>query len=328
VKQMGAICATLLLAVLDSTLSFASSPVTPDNVRLLREEVRIRVSLYPEDVLFLDDTRIVIADGTARSLLWDLTAPTGTPPRDLAGMGAVLALSADGSTLACVTSGTVSLWTSDSFQKLADLQTLSATPNPTAAFAPSGNLLAVTNQRDDIQMVDLTAGTLVATLTGHNSNLFDLAFSPDGRMLATAGGWSGSTTDADSCIKVWDVASGALLATLPTIDLMDNHAMAFSPDSVRLFSGAAEGFAAWDTETWARIHTSPGGSYGLAVSPDGRLLALASWEGVIRLVNLATMRTARDLGAPATPLGVSFSPDGTRLAASFDDGTVIVWQMP
>jgi len=89
--------------------------------------------------------------------------------------------------------------------------------------------------------------------------------------------------------------------------------------------------AVWDTTTWERAYDSGSsfsGNSGLALSPNQELLAIAHWGGTIRVVDLSTMRTLRDLPAPATPVDVAFSPDGTRLAASFQDGSVIVWATP
>jgi WD40 repeat protein len=319
--------AVLILTVAGSTVSFAT-PIGPDNVRLLREEARVHVAFYPGSLLFLDATRLAVA-GTDRTALWDVAAGPGAQLAELAELGQVLAVSSDGSLLAaCTRARAVSVWRTDSLERVADVVVLRDTPYPSAAFSPDGLTLAVTNRHDEIELWDIQSGSRTATLVGHNSNLFGLTFSPDGRFLATAGGWSGSSADSDSCIKIWQPSTGALIATLPTIDLMDNHAIAFSADSARLFSAAAEALAAWDTQSWARVLTSPGGNGGLAVSPDGRLLALAYWGGSIRILESATMRVVRDLPAVDTPLSVRFSPDGARLAAGFQDGTVVVWRAP
>ncbi len=161
--------------------------------------------------------------------------------------------------------------------------------------------------------------------------MFDLAFSPDSRIPATARGRSGSTTDADSCITVWEVASAALVVTLPTIDIGDGHAIAFAAEGAGLISGGISALVAWDTTSWARVYdgaSSYSGSYSLAVSPDQQHLALPPLSGSIRFVDLRTLNTLRGLSAPDEPMGVAFSPDGARFAASLCDGTVMVWTTP
>lgn len=301
-----------------------------DSGPVLPEEARVRVGFAPDLLVFLNDARIAIVGRSASwTSLWDLV---GSPqaPLDVPALGQVLAVSRDQTNVAaCTRGGAVALWRADPLEPRVSLVTLQDTLYPIAAFSPDGRSLAVTNRRDEIELWDTESAALTATLVGHNSNLFDITFAPDGRLLATAGGLSGGSTDADSCVKVWDTATGALVASLPTIDIGDNHATAFTADGGRLFSGGPSRLVAWSTATWERVYDS-GPSYpgnaGLAISPDGRLLALASWAGSIRLVDLGTMSVLRDLPAPATPVDVCFSPDGSRIAACFQDQSVIVWR--
>ena len=329
-KLAASMVVTLGLAV-GFAVQVYSDPITPDNVRTLTEEVRINVGFFPETLVFLSDTRIAVASRT-RCVIWDL--PTGGQGEllDVSEIGRVLDLSADRSALAvCTPSGAVSLWSTDPFEQRSVVCALRATPYPHAAFSPDGRVLAVTNRHNDVELWDLQSASQAANLTGHRTNLFDVAFSPDGLTLAVAGGVSGGATDDDSCIKVWDAATGALLSRLPTADIGDNHAIAFARTGARLISAGNFRVVVWDTASWARVYeTGPSFActYGMAVSSDEQLLALAMEAGRICVMELATMRTLRCLTGPGDGLDAAFSPAGTRLAASFADGTVIVWTAP
>ena len=79
---------------------------------------------------------------------------------------------------------------------------------------------------------------------------------------------------------------------------------------------------------WERAYDSgPShpGSYGISVSPNGQLLAVASDARSILLIDLETMRRLKTIRTGAEVLNVDFSPDGTRLAASGMDGVARVW---
>lgn len=308
----------------------ACAPIGLGNVSALVERGRLDVGFYPGGIVFLGNARLAVLGplGTVFCDLVDGRWMTGTMA--LQG-GEVLAIMSDRSTLAvCAPSGELSLRSSDTLEKQVVICRLAGTDYPRAAFSLDGRLLAVTNHRVNVDVWDVTTPTLVATLEGHSSNLFGFAFSPDGRTLATAGGKSGGTRQG-SCIKVWDAATWTLLADLPTADIGDNHATSFAAGGARFLSGGNYRLVAWDTATWARVfETEPGCPciYGMSISPTGELLALALDTGYVSLVDLATMRTLRNLRGPAEGVGAAFSPDGQWLATSFSDGSVALWTAP
>ena len=103
-----------------------------------------------------------------------------------------------------------------------------------AAISPDGHTVAVGEVRgepDDVTLLDSETGMVVARLTGHQAGVHALAFSPDGRTLATAG--------LDSCIKLWDVAHGKELTTFST-GIGIGRSIAFSRNGAWLALGAAE----------------------------------------------------------------------------------------
>ena len=162
---------------------------------------------------------------------------------------------------------------------------------------------------------------LARTLAGHTSAIAGVAFSPDGRLLATA--------SSDGTARVWDPATGEYLRTLT------GHAsrvlgVAFSPDG-RLLAAASDDATArvWDPATGDCLRTLTGHTgavYGVAFSPDGRLLATASDDGTARVWDPATGDCLRTLtGHTDSPIGVAFSPDGRLLATASHDRTARVW---
>ncbi|MBC7318837.1 PD40 domain-containing protein [Candidatus Bipolaricaulota bacterium] len=73
-------------------------------------------------------------------------------------------------------------------------------------------------------------------------------------------------------------------------------------------------------------HTEP--VLSVAFSPDGSLLASGSWDGTIKLWNVATGEELRTLtGHTGYVYSVAFSPDGKILASGSDDGTVLLWDV-
>jgi WD40 repeat protein/serine/threonine protein kinase len=147
-------------------------------------------------------------------------------------------------------------------------------------------------------------------LRGHDSAVFTVAFSPDGKTLAS-GDWDGN-------VKLWDVSTGQERASLPGHQRWVTR-LAFTPDGKSLVSSGGDACVKlWDVATSEERASFPGPVHArsVAVSPDGRTLA-AGWEsGAVQLWDLATGQTrtlAETLHGPAVAL--SFAPDGKTLAA-------------
>jgi serine/threonine protein kinase len=161
------------------------------------------------------------------------------------------------------------------------------------------------------------------TLTGHSNVVWSVAYSPDGRYLAS-GSW-------DKTIKIWEVATGKQLRTLTGHSDWVNLVV-YSPDGRYLASGGDDKtIKIWEVATGKQLRTLTGHSnmvWSVAYSPDGRYLASGDGDNTIKIWEVATGKELRTLTGHSDPvLSVVYSPDGRYLASGSYDKTIKIWEV-
>lgn len=195
------------------------------------------------------------------------------------------------------------------------------------AFSPDGSRLAVGRDDGAIGLLDAATGAESARIPRRGETYREVAFSPDGRWIATA---DASEYLSNGAVRLWDAATAA-----EVVQVADRgyQSIQFSPDS-RLLAGAS-GFDGsvrlWDVPG-GRLHQAFGGEGGMAfdaaISPDGQYLATAGRDGAARIYEVGSGGLVRKIvGHTQALTSVAFSPDGLRLVTAARDGTARVWDL-
>ena len=288
----------------------------------------ISVSFSPDGTMLASGTW----DNTVK--LWDVA--TGEKIATLEGHRAEVksvSFSPNGTTLASGSrDGTVKLWEVATRANFATLEGHTSQVN-SVSFSPNGNTLASGSSDYTVRLWETRTGTNFATFEGH-SWVESVLFSPDGNTLA-----SGSS---DGTLKLWDIKTRNAAAIYGH---NVGNSISFSPDGNTLASGSTdETIGLWDIETGRKIKSLGFHQWGVDVvvfSSDG-ILASGSLNNSVMLWDVATGRNisprfegtcslcpedryflSRGMGQI---LSLSFSPDGTTLAAGDPEG-IVLWDV-
>ncbi len=183
-----------------------------------------------------------------------------------------------------------------------------------AVVSPDSRLIASGGADSPIRIWDLATGAELKILRGHIDEVHSLAFSPDGKRIV-----SGSM---DKTVRVWNVDSEKELMTLR------GHngtvwSVAFSPDGKWIASGSST-LRIWDAQTGVELWIYENNTSSISFSPDSKRVASASWDGGIKLWDIATGKLKASYGQHEEVSCLAFSPDGSRIISGGRDGVVKV----
>jgi WD40 repeat protein len=230
------------------------------------------------------------------------------------------------------------------------------------AFSPSGGLLAASSQDDKVWLWKISAAGKAApdgTLANSTNWVNTVAFSPSGAYLAagtsearvlvwntatraltatmalpqpvTTVAWDGpgrvAAADADGTASIWALPSPVLLAGNGSASVAYSSSgatMAVGGTSLELWSAASR--------TLIASRPLPGGTYvnGIAFAPAGDYLAVAYGNGTAQLIDARTLAAVSkpfSATSKGTVESVAYSPDGSMIATSADDGSVRIWSV-
>jgi WD40 repeat protein len=241
------------------------------------------------------------------------------------------------------------------------------------AYSPDGRFLASVSNYDSIKIWDIENGKEPLNLANNSSlvnlvaynplallNLDDIAptlppqspsnfsywvnsvaYSPDGRYLASGGGTLLTQGEEQSVdiIKIWDLERRKELFPITVNSRHIVNSVAYSPDGRYLASGSADKtIKIWDTKTGTELSTLTGHSEAVnsvAYSPDGRYLASASSDETIKIwdvknnkeLNTFIYNYSKRIIGVGYLIRIAYSPNGRYLASGYSNGTIQLWDV-
>jgi WD40 repeat protein/uncharacterized caspase-like protein len=301
-----------------------SSPVIVERVRFTPDS-NVLAIIYGQDYSQQQAATSVSHRVGAQLKLWDVkmgreisTLVSTYTPTDAN-------FSSDGRTIAAIgTMGEISVWDTQTGQKLRDL-----TSSPAAAFNPFGNIKpgqmpTMPSAADINAMMSNALGTMSSGTMGQRA----LAFSADGRTLAT-GGFE-SKTNIDFGAMMSGAMSGQYPGSKGPKGSKQGSKQPDAADMMKDFKVETTGqVKLWDAATGREIGVLKEHGRGvtkLVFSRDGKFIASAASDNTIKIWDVENRREVRTLtGHTSNIESLDFTPDGRLLASASDDGSTFLW---
>jgi WD40 repeat protein len=296
----------LLLAPALASLAADKDPYgdpLPDGAKARIGTARLRALTYSSPLLTPDGKALYAQSG---AVLLRLNPATGATEGKVPGSlhGAPAALSADGKRAVHITYDRITVWDTGSGKTLAKIERRLPSTDQAAALSNDGNTLAIGGVADrtkkepvTVLVWNVTADKEAQKITVPQNDYTSVALSPDGKTLAT-----------------WGPYSDPEAKTPPDPETNPNRFVTF-----------------WDVAGAKALSKFRAGGYAPGVvvfSPDGALVAVSNNNSSIDLVDPKTgLSKLQLLGRSRMGRWIAFSPDGTTLAATGDDGAVQRWKV-
>jgi WD40 repeat protein len=196
------------------------------------------------------------------------------------------------------------------------------------AYSPDGKWLA-SGSFQEVKLWDAQTGELKRTLTGFSERVVALAFSGNGKILATGGG--APTQDGE--LKLFDVESGKLLHDIKNNVHSDTvFSVAFSPDDKTIVSGGADKFVkTFEVASGKFLKSFEGHTHhvmGVGWSSDGKLLASAGADNVVKLWDYEKGEQVRTINAATKQLtALVFQAKKNEFLTTSGDAQVRMWNV-
>jgi WD40 repeat protein len=195
-------------------------------------------------------------------------------------------------------------------------------PVTSASFSRDGLWVLSGSEDRTIRLWEVNRGALRRSFLAHGSAVTAVAFSPNGQYWLSAG--------KDQTLKIWNIASGQVSRVLKHASSL--HTALFSADSQQVITGASDDVLRfWNLQSGQLVRSlsDPGLSPdSLALSPDGRQLAVAGWRKQIQLWNLASGQKQRVLTGKTVPIShVQFDSTHQQIMAGGDSGEFQLWNL-
>jgi WD40 repeat protein/serine/threonine protein kinase len=212
------------------------------------------------------------------------------------------------------------------------------------AVTPDGKYV-VSGSGNTVRLWDLATGQEVRRFrAGLLSSVNTLAVTPDGKYVVLESG--------ENTVQVWDLATGKQVRRFRAALLSSVNTLAVTPDGQYVVSGSGKTVRLWDLATGKEVRRFTGHEgwvwstgtsrmdiigklfrsherwvRSVAVTPDGKYVVSGSWDGTVRVWDLAAAQEVRRFGHWGVVWSVAVTPDGKYVVSGSSDKTVCLWDL-